>query len=249
MTNILEYLNLAFIWSFVLEMVIKLLGFGPKSYFSFGFNCFDCLIVITRYLIFLQNQQSRSVLRKSCSENMQQIYKRTRMPKCDVNKVAQQFYRNQTSAWVHGCSPVNLLHISRTPFPNNTSGWLLLFSAFWIYLVRNGHIGQGWGISRLHTGCVMQLQVCGSWKPPQDGPGGRFYKKFSWNTSDLNFQGAEKLQFWNPNTVLKYQWTHLWTHKNIKEIWLHGMKSTCRTSKTSIKLIHIEGKTNVSKTN
>ena len=26
----------------------------------------------------------------------------------------------------HGCSPVNLLYISRTPFPNNTFGGLLL---------------------------------------------------------------------------------------------------------------------------
>ena len=26
----------------------------------------------------------------------------------------------------HGCSPVNLLHIFRTAFPRNTSGWLLL---------------------------------------------------------------------------------------------------------------------------
>ena len=26
----------------------------------------------------------------------------------------------------HGCSPVNLLHIFRAPFPRNTSGWLLL---------------------------------------------------------------------------------------------------------------------------
>ena len=26
----------------------------------------------------------------------------------------------------HGCSPVNLLHIFRTPFPKNTSRWLLL---------------------------------------------------------------------------------------------------------------------------
>ena len=26
----------------------------------------------------------------------------------------------------HGCSPVNLLHILRTPFLKNTSGWLLL---------------------------------------------------------------------------------------------------------------------------
>ena len=27
----------------------------------------------------------------------------------------------------HGCFSVNLLHIFRTPFPKNTSGWLLLF--------------------------------------------------------------------------------------------------------------------------
>ena len=29
----------------------------------------------------------------------------------------------------YGCSPVNLLHIFRTPFPKNTSGWLLLKKA------------------------------------------------------------------------------------------------------------------------
>ena len=27
----------------------------------------------------------------------------------------------------HGCSPVNLLHVFRTPFPKNTSGGLLLW--------------------------------------------------------------------------------------------------------------------------
>ena len=30
----------------------------------------------------------------------------------------------------HGCSRVNLLHIFRTPFLKNTSGWLLLNAAF-----------------------------------------------------------------------------------------------------------------------
>ena len=40
------------------------------------------------------------------------------MPKCDFNKVALQLR--------HGCSPVNFLHIFRTPFPWNTSEMLLL---------------------------------------------------------------------------------------------------------------------------
>ena len=36
----------------------------------------------------MQKQSSRGVLGKRCSENMQQIYRRTPMPKCDFNKVA-----------------------------------------------------------------------------------------------------------------------------------------------------------------
>ena len=31
----------------------------------------------------------------------------------------------------HGCSPVNLLHIFRTPFPRSTSGWLLRWWYNW----------------------------------------------------------------------------------------------------------------------
>ena len=40
----------------------------------------------------LQKQPSRGVLKKKCSENIQQIYRRTPMPKCDLNKVAKQLY-------------------------------------------------------------------------------------------------------------------------------------------------------------
>ena len=45
-----------------------------------------------------QKQPSRGVLNKRYSENMQQIYIRTPMPKCDFNKVAKQLYQNHTSA-------------------------------------------------------------------------------------------------------------------------------------------------------
>ena len=45
----------------------------------------------------LQKQPSRGVLRKRCSENMQQIDRRTPMPKRDFNKVTKQIH---TSAWV-----------------------------------------------------------------------------------------------------------------------------------------------------
>ena len=34
----------------------------------------------------------KGVFKKKCSENMQQIYRRTSMPNCDLNKVAFQLY-------------------------------------------------------------------------------------------------------------------------------------------------------------
>ena len=37
--------------------------------------------------ITVEKQPPRGVLRKRCSENTQQIYRRTLMPKCDLNKV------------------------------------------------------------------------------------------------------------------------------------------------------------------
>ena len=73
--------------------------------------------------IYIQKQPPRGIPRKWCSENMQQIYRRTPMPKCDFNKVGNFIEITLR----HGCSPVNLLHISRTSFPRNPSGWLLLY--------------------------------------------------------------------------------------------------------------------------
>ena len=50
-----------------------------------------------------QKQPTRGVLKKRCSENLQQIYRRTPMPKCDFSKVTLQLYWNHTSAWVVCC--------------------------------------------------------------------------------------------------------------------------------------------------
>ena len=45
------------------------------------------------------------------------------MLKCNFTKVACNIIE---IAFQHGCFPVNLLHIFRTPLPKNTSGGLLL---------------------------------------------------------------------------------------------------------------------------
>ena len=55
---------------------------------------------------------------------MQQIYRRTPLSKYDF------------ALW-HRCSPVNLLHIFRTPFPRNTSGWLLLNTLSFSFVKRS----------------------------------------------------------------------------------------------------------------
>ena len=38
-----------------------------------------------------QKQPSRGISKKRCSENMQQTYRRTPIPKCDFNKVAKEY--------------------------------------------------------------------------------------------------------------------------------------------------------------
>ena len=52
---------------------------------------------------FIQKQPPRGVPSKRCSKKMQQIYRRTPMPKCDFNKIAKQHYWNHISAWVFSC--------------------------------------------------------------------------------------------------------------------------------------------------
>ena len=69
----------------------------------------------------IQKHPSSGVLKKSCSENMHQIYRRTPMPKCYFNKVAMQLFWNHTLTWVF----VRLLHVFRTPFLKNIFGRLI----------------------------------------------------------------------------------------------------------------------------
>ena len=61
-------------------------------------TCISCWIRIGKCSLYCQKQSSIGVLTTSCSENMQQIYWRTTVPKCDFNKVAKQLRWNQTSA-------------------------------------------------------------------------------------------------------------------------------------------------------
>ena len=65
---------------------------------------------------FNNKQPSRGVLIKRCSKNMQEIHRRTPLPKCDFNKVGLQLF-------------CNFIEVTfRTLFSKNISGGLLLFN-------------------------------------------------------------------------------------------------------------------------
>ena len=53
----------------------------------------EILHVCFNFVSIFQKQPFRGVLRKKCSENMQQNYRRTPMPNFDFNKVALQLFR------------------------------------------------------------------------------------------------------------------------------------------------------------
>ena len=65
-----------------------------------------------------QKQPFKGFPRKRCSENMPADLQENGHAEVQSNFI-EIILR-------HGCSPVNLLHIFRRPFPNNTSGGLLL---------------------------------------------------------------------------------------------------------------------------
>ena len=57
--------------------------------------------------------------------------------------ISVKLYSNfmKIAPW-HGCSPVNFLHIFRTHFPRNTSGWLLLKSLL-SFLTDKSNLSEG----------------------------------------------------------------------------------------------------------
>ena len=78
--------------------------FKSSSYKSAFCKCAHQWYNLLRWMLFLQKQPFRGVLIKKCSEGMQQIYRRTPMPKCDLNKVAKQLLAKHVTKhlWMAG---------------------------------------------------------------------------------------------------------------------------------------------------
>ena len=76
--------------------------------------------------MYIATEQSSRGVWKWCSENMQEIYEHPRWSAISI-ELQSNFIEITLQ---HGCSPVTLLHIFRTPFHKKTSGRLLLLVHF-----------------------------------------------------------------------------------------------------------------------
>ena len=81
-----------------------------------------------------RKQSSRGVLWKGRSYNMLKIYRLTLCRSVISIKLLWNFIE---IALQHGCYPVNLIHIFKTPFYKNTYGGLLLTSICRFFKFRN----------------------------------------------------------------------------------------------------------------
>ena len=99
-----------------------------------------------------------------CFENIQQIYRRTPVPKRDFNDVAATSLKSHFGRYA--CSPVNLLHIFRTPFPKNIFGRLLLPLIKFKKCPQVIHILTFWFIFSLRK-CMLTIKMqCQEYKLP-----------------------------------------------------------------------------------
>ena len=70
-------------------VILDFLRFFHVSLFSGKLRCTQIKYLLFRVIKWrFQKQLSGGVLRKRCSDILQQIYRRTSIPKCDFNKVA-----------------------------------------------------------------------------------------------------------------------------------------------------------------
>ena len=83
-----------------------------------------------------QKQLPKSVLRKKCPENRQQIYRRSVIWR-KLQRKAKQLYWNHASAWVFSRK---FAAFFQTPFSKKTSGLLLLYPFNWIVQCNNRKI-------------------------------------------------------------------------------------------------------------
>ena len=99
------------------------------SIYNQEFQWLDKYYVEVFYQWILQKQPYiEEVLQKTCSENMQQTYRRTLMPKCDFNKVAL--------LKSHFGMGVLFAAYFQNTFLKNTSGRLLLLILAMIFVCR-----------------------------------------------------------------------------------------------------------------
>ena len=107
-----------------------------------------------------------------------------------------------------GCSPVNLLHIFRAPFPRNTSVWLIRCS-FWLQYCQS--------FRSIRTGCLFKCETAKM----------KLAKNKKWIFNYLSFWKFLTFSFRPLLSNKLFVWTLFWLPKrpNSKMIHLSGLVS------------------------
>ena len=119
------------------------------AFLTFLFTCsqftsrssISCWIRIGKCWLYCQKQPSAGVLKKNCSEYMQQIYRRTTVSKCDFNKVSKgedslwnvssrAFHEMRISRFHRVKLPGNVQDILSQPFHEIWKFWKSIFRIF-----------------------------------------------------------------------------------------------------------------------
>ena len=93
----------AFRTQFTLASTLSIFGYIKSLRKNWYINDYGSVEMLLRSFLVLRKHLPRGVLRKKWFENMEQIYRRTPIPKCDFNNVSKHLYWNRTSAWVFSC--------------------------------------------------------------------------------------------------------------------------------------------------
>ena len=108
MTDALEIFNIIFTTIFALEMLLKIIAFGPYGYIKDAYNLFDGVIVIVRYGIDISISSKLSIFTVSLNKLVLSTQEQARLFRSSPNQLKSSLgvhasYQNKLSSIVIRC--------------------------------------------------------------------------------------------------------------------------------------------------
>ena len=113
----------------------------------------------------MQKQPTRGVLRKRCSENMQQIYRRTTMPKCDFSKVSWLWpiILNLSFMGISWCTVLEYGLCTSTEIKKMCQSYKTISNSVFLSLIEFFFINTSW-LAHIKDGCPPTCWQVKPWR-------------------------------------------------------------------------------------